>query len=103
MNNKDIDRGVSRMDVSRHTILRRMEAEMTKAKESVDQRESFLRHIAHVQLLCELLLDESPSAAKDVSKTTEPTAEEIAWMTKGTKPQTETSEVKHDPKSIFDF
>lgn len=91
------------MSVSRKTILNKMEVEMTKAKSETENGESFLRHIANMKLLCELLLDESTEGSKSVPQSTTPTAEEVAWMMKGTRDVDQVDEVKHDPKSIFDF
>lgn len=91
------------MNVSRKTILSKMEAEMTAAKRHVQNRELLLRHVAKVKLLCELLLEESSEQAFS-AEASQPSPEEIEWMMKGrVNPSTSSEKITHDPESIFDF
>lgn len=91
------------MDVSYRTILQKMEAEVQKAKANPTNREMLLRRIAKVQMLCDLLLEESTDQSSMLTDTTKPSQKELAWMMEGTTDVDTEEKVTHDPKSIFDF
>lgn len=90
------------MNVPSKVVLEKMESEIQQAKRESTDRESYLRRIANVKVLCELLLDESTSETKVISDI-KPTVEEVEQMMKRPQ-QTETGgNAEHNPESIFDF
>lgn len=91
-----------KMNVSGKVILEKMESEIKRAKRESADRESYLRRIANVKVLCELLLDESTST-NQVGSRRKPTAEEVEQMMKGPQSGKSDGEVEHNPESIFDF
>ena len=91
------------MHVSSKSIIEKMEAELRKAKAEGADRESLLRHVANIKVLCELLLDESTDGKKEADPTlANPSLAEIKKMMGTSSVQTD-EEIKHDPTSIFDF
>jgi len=90
------------MNVSSKAILSKMEAEITNAKHNHSNRESLLRNVANIKVLCELLLDESIEVADNISRAA-PTVEEVEKMMGRTANVEAEENVSHNPKSIFDF
>lgn len=92
------------MNVSSKVILEKMGSEIERAKRESADREVYLRRIANIKVLCELLLDESTSTSETKSTaTTKPTVEEVERMMKGSQQSKSSEEVEHNPESIFDF
>lgn len=91
------------MNISKAKLLQRMEKELVKAKVQMDNRETFLRSIANIQLLCELMLDdESTSSEQSMLLEQQPiVGMELKEKTKDIK-ENDTG-FEHNPSSIFDF
>lgn len=90
------------MNISSKVILKKIESEIQQAKQETVNREAYLRRIANVKVLCELLLDE-PTDETTSTSVTKPTVEEVERMMKGTQPSKQAGESEHNPESIFDF
>lgn len=101
------------MAVANETIINKMMQELTQAKANPDHKEKLNKHIEHVKLLCELILDEArPHANAKTEDKTNITAEEMKAMMGQSQTQTlqnpshrETA-LDHDGangESIFDF
>lgn len=107
--------GVSLMAVANETIIQKMMQELNKAKAVSNNKNSMTKHIEHVKLLCELLLEEADGRLEKttpkISKT-KITAEEMKAMmgTTGSRvintPSSEKTIIDHgeaNGDSIFDF
>lgn len=65
--------------VSKDTLVKHLEKELLEAKRQLNHRENFLRSIAKMKLLCELLLDESEE--KDITTDEEKISEMVEKLT----------------------
>ncbi|HLR72436.1 MAG TPA: DUF5327 family protein [Pseudogracilibacillus sp.] len=97
------------MSVANETIINKMMHELKVVKEEPNNKEKMMKHVGHVKLLCELLLEEERPLEIQKNKIT---AEEMKAMmgqnatkslpsTSGSK-----SSIDHDDangESIFDF
>ena len=104
--------GVLVIVVKSETIIQKMIAELAKAKEQKNNRPAMTKHIENVQLLCELILEESPTKE---SQTPQISDQEMKAMIMGEHPRisqkkmeqyNEPSISEDSPKgedSIFDF
>lgn len=101
------------MAVANETIINKMMQELTEAKTNPHHKETLNKHIEHVKLLCELILDEErPHSNIKTEDKTKITAEEMKAMMGQSQAQTlqnpshrETT-LDHDDangESIFDF
>lgn len=81
------------MAVSNEVIMDRMIAEIKRAKTALNEQKDWKVHIAHIQLLSELLLDEREMATKQTVHSLED------------KPiqRVEQNHVKEPESSIFEF
>lgn len=50
------------MAVETDTIIQKMMKELTQAKQKSDDNDAVQKHVANVQLLCELILEEKPKS-----------------------------------------
>lgn len=102
------------MAVTNETIIQKMMQELNKAKAVSHQKEHMTKHIEHVKLLCELLLEEKEDRVnKTMPMTTKTriTAAEMKAMMGSTENERTTStsndnSIDHDGAngdSIFDF
>lgn len=58
------------MAVANDTIIRKMIDELNQAKTNQNNHAKMVKHIASVRLLCDLFLDEEPSAGEDLNDIT---------------------------------
>lgn len=108
------------MAVSNETIINKMMQELNLAKSKHQNKEQLAKHVEHVKLLCELILEDDTSATMPtvpqskpaVTSKTDITAEEMMAMMGNMKPKpgasTQTSEPgpnhgEANGDSIFDF
>lgn len=84
------------MNVSNEKMIKRMEREVEIAKQQLNNHELFLRSIANIKLLCELMLDEQETTQLDSVK-----RENEVIIQKNDKHDRPSNE--HNPSSIFDF
>lgn len=93
------------MNVSSKTIIDKMAAEVAQAKHERLNGAEFLRRVAKIKLLCELLLDESTQEDGVVEKSNQVkvSPEELKQMMGISATETDEGNETHDPKSIFDF
>ncbi|GAA0436044.1 hypothetical protein GCM10008983_10850 [Lentibacillus halophilus] len=96
------------MAVTNDTIIQKMEKELAEAKRLSNDDAGMKAHIAHIHLLCELLLEEKPKSATPSSS--DMTADEMKAMLgqemtgkplEGTEKRTEQDGA--NGHSIFDF
>lgn len=94
------------MAVANDTIIQKMMKELTQAQNKAADNNEMKNHIANVQLLCELLLEEKPTSIdNDISK------EEMMAMIGDNDASQKKKAVRQDlldeddanGKSIFDF
>ncbi|WP_164667533.1 YwdI family protein [Virgibacillus doumboii] len=93
------------MAVANETIIQKMMNELTEAKKKANDSKSMEKHIANVQLLCELLLGEISATPSTDNEITE---EEMKAMigTNDTKRKYTKTTINDDDAngdSIFDF
>ncbi|SFE08294.1 hypothetical protein SAMN05216238_10832 [Lentibacillus persicus] len=96
------------MAVSTETVLQKMKQELAEAQQSSADQATMKKHIANIQLLCELLMEEEPSSSeKQTSR--DITAKEMKAMMgnksvrKGTEPEHTINHEGANGESIFDF
>ncbi|HZW69041.1 MAG TPA: DUF5327 family protein [Pseudogracilibacillus sp.] len=93
------------MNVSSKTIIDKMAAEVAQAKRERLNEAAFLRRVAKIKVLCELLLDESTheDGMFNIADHLEASPEEMEQMMGISATDTDEDDGTHDPKSIFDF
>lgn len=95
------------MAVSTDKVLQKMKRELAEAQESSADQAAMKQHIANIQLLCELLMEEEPSSKKRSAR--DITSEEMKAMM-GEKTVAKASNTAHttdhdgaNGDSLFDF
>lgn len=91
------------------TVFAKMADELKHARNSQYDHDQMIKHISHIQLLCELFLEQKPKKAghqaEDLKKTTGEsehfTKAELQTMLGNAKPSAKPAE--EDGMSIFDF
>jgi len=93
------------MNVSSKTIIDKMAAEVAQAKNERLNEAAFLRRVAKIKVLCELLLDESTQedGMFDLPNHLKASPEEMKQMMGISATDMDEDDGTHDPKSIFDF
>lgn len=100
------------MAVKNETIIKKMKHELKQAEMQASNQSTMQRHVANVQLLCDLLLDAETERPADTDTITE---QEIKTMISGTAQKKQTNNetvikslqkqdsVEGNGDSIFDF
>jgi len=94
------------MYVSSETILRKIEAQLKKARTITHDQQAFVGEIEKIKLLCDVLLEGADSSDRrgERIETKRKENTSLSQSQNVTNEQDQLEEtVMHDPKSIFDF